>query len=119
MKIGNFSSKRVSDIHSDQKISNYTLSLSLINFEKHKVQTLIKSLSSEKIIRSSGCAPPAVDDDAAWHGDGHPDDGGCDDGDDGDDDGGDDGHDGGDGGYGHPDDDGVDGGYDGGDLDND
>ena len=29
VKIGNFSSKRVSDIHSDQKISNYTLSLSL------------------------------------------------------------------------------------------
>ena len=27
VKIGNFSSKRVSDIHSDQKISNYTLSL--------------------------------------------------------------------------------------------
>ena len=92
MKIGNFSSKRVSDIHSDQKISNYTLSLSLINFEKHKVQTLIKkSLSSEKIIRSSGCAPPAVDDDAAWHGDGHPDDDGCDGGDDGDDGGDDDG----------------------------
>ena len=42
------------------------------------------------MIRSSGCAPPAVDDDAAWHGDGHPDDdGGCDCGDDdgGDDDG--------------------------------
>ena len=95
MKIGNFSSKRVSDIHSDQKISNYTLSLSLINFEKHKVQTLIKSLSSEKIIRSSGCAPPAVDDDAAWHGDGHPDDDG-DGGDDGGDDGDDDGDDGGD-----------------------
>ena len=88
MKIGNFSSKRVSDIHSDQKISNYTLSLS-DKFEKHKVQTLIKSLSSEKMIRSSGCAPPAVDDDAAWHGDGHPDD------------------------------DGGDGGYDDGDLDND
>ena len=52
------------------------------------------------MIRSSGCAPPAVDDDAAWHGDRHP-------GDDDEDDGGD----------GHPD--GGDGGDDDGDLGND
>ena len=48
VKIGNFSSKRVSDIHSDQKISNYTHSLSLINFESIKYKLWSRAFHLKK-----------------------------------------------------------------------